>query len=280
MDVLSDAITAMRTGQPHASHRRRAAPWGMRFPSGDGIGFHAVLRGSVWLHPPGGGEPVRLDPGDVVLLPGGRSYGIADAPDTELRPADLGPDGRLRPQPPQADLDDTLTSSTLCGAYLLNPTRPHPLLADLPPVLRLSTRDGQHPALRSVIDLLDAELTRCPARLRRGGPRPARHPAALPAARLVRGPVRRAPGTAGPPPSRDPAVSAALHALHTDPAHAWTVGELGVRAGLSRAAFARRFTALVGQPPLTYLTWWRMTTAGRLLRDTDAPLRVVAARSG
>lgn len=52
----------------------------------------------------------------------------------------------------------------------------------------------------------------------------------------------------------DPAVSAALHEIHRAPAQQWTVEELGARAGLSRAAFARRFTALVGQPPLTYLT--------------------------
>ena len=55
---------------------------------------------------------------------------------------------------------------------------------------------------------------------------------------------------------------------------------LGAHAGLSRAAFARRFTALVGQPPLTYLTWWRLTTAARLLETTDVPLSVVAQRTG
>nr|WP_241251437.1 helix-turn-helix transcriptional regulator [Candidatus Protofrankia californiensis] len=51
-------------------------------------------------------------------------------------------------------------------------------------------------------------------------------------------------------------------------------------AGLSRAPFARRFAALVGQPPLSYLTWWRMTIAARLLRESDAPLSVIAGRVG
>src|SRR5436190_8548094 len=78
----------------------------------------------------------------------------------------------------------------------------------------------------------------------------------------------------------DPAISAALRDLHENPARSWTVAQLGARAGLSRAAFARRFTALVGQPPLTYLTWWRMTIAAQLLRGTDAPLAAVAARTG
>lgn len=72
----------------------------------------------------------------------------------------------------------------------------------------------------------------------------------------------------------------ALDAMHRDPAAPWTVATLATEAGLSRAAFARRFTALVGQPPLGYLTWWRMTTAARLLKTTDAPLRAVASQVG
>lgn len=58
------------------------------------------------------------------------------------------------------------------------------------------------------------------------------------------------------------------------------MAELGATGGLSRAAFARRFAALVGEPPLTYLTWWRMTTAGRLLRHDDLSLRQIAERTG
>jgi AraC-like DNA-binding protein len=71
-----------------------------------------------------------------------------------------------------------------------------------------------------------------------------------------------------------------LSAIHHDLTHPWTVEELGALAGLSRAAFARRFTTLVGRPPLGYLTWWRMTTGARLLRESDVPLRVVARQTG
>ncbi|MFF4779158.1 helix-turn-helix transcriptional regulator [Microtetraspora fusca] len=54
----------------------------------------------------------------------------------------------------------------------------------------------------------------------------------------------------------------------------------GRRAGLSRAAFSRRFTQFVGQPPLTYLTWWRLGTAARMLRDSDAALSEIAGAVG
>lgn len=79
---------------------------------------------------------------------------------------------------------------------------------------------------------------------------------------------------------RNPAISAALLALHRDPAHPWTVKTLADQAGLSRAAFAHRFTTLIGQPPLGYLTWWRLTLAARLLCESDAPLSEVAAQVG
>jgi AraC-like DNA-binding protein len=78
----------------------------------------------------------------------------------------------------------------------------------------------------------------------------------------------------------DPPTTAALRAIHRDPAHPWTVAALAAEAGLSRAPFARRFNDLVGQPPLTYLTWWRMITASRLLRASEAPLSLVAAQVG
>ncbi|WP_405167558.1 AraC family transcriptional regulator [Nocardia sp. NBC_01499] len=78
----------------------------------------------------------------------------------------------------------------------------------------------------------------------------------------------------------DPAVAAALRAVHEEPARSWTVPDLSHIAGVSRATLARRFTATVGEPPLTYVTRWRMLTAARLLRDTDAPLAAVARKVG
>jgi len=79
---------------------------------------------------------------------------------------------------------------------------------------------------------------------------------------------------------RDPAITTALRQIHRHPDKPWTVEDLAAVAGLSRAAFAKRFTTIIGQPPLGYLTWWRMTTAARMLRETGAPLRAVALRCG
>ncbi|MEU5052109.1 AraC family transcriptional regulator [Streptomyces sp. NPDC021096] len=278
MDVLSDAIAAMRTGLPHSSRAVKRAPWGVRFPASEGAGFHVVLQGSAYLLPPGDAAPVRMGPGDVVFLAHGYGHGLADRPGTPLEEARLEPDGSwptLRHTGPVHD-EDTLM---LCGAYRLTKARAHPLLTELPPFIHLPARVGAGGRLRAAVDLLGAELA---------DPQPGSD-AVVPAlldtlllyllrtwwlAERPEGPT----GWAGA--LNDPAVAAALHAIHDEPARGWTVEELGARAGLSRAAFARRFTTLVGQPPLAYLTWWRMTTAGRLLREAGDPLRTVAEQAG
>jgi AraC-like DNA-binding protein len=78
----------------------------------------------------------------------------------------------------------------------------------------------------------------------------------------------------------DPAVGAVLARMHEDPARPWTVATLAAEAGLSRAAFARRFSVLLGEPPIAYLTRWRMTRAQTMLRAGNAPLSAVAREVG
>ena len=79
---------------------------------------------------------------------------------------------------------------------------------------------------------------------------------------------------------RDPAVGTALRNIQREPHRPWTVATLARESNLSRAAFARRFTGLTGQPPLTYLTWWRMTIAAQLLQTSDESVDVIGGRVG
>jgi AraC-like DNA-binding protein len=266
MDVLSDAVTAMRTGKPHSARVRHPVPFGRRFAAVGGAGFHVVLEGTCWLTPESG-PPLALGVGDVAFLPRGNAHGLSDSPTTPLSSAPTAlPD----------DEDDLAgTSVLLCGAYLLDRSRTHPLLEDLPDVIHLPARVGTNPELRAAVDLLGVELLRS----RPGAD--AMVPALLEVLLLQ---ILRAhyaeSGTGWAAALRDPAVAAALRAIHGDLARAWTVGELAGLAGLSRAAFARRFGALVGRPPLGYLTWWRMTVAAGLLRDGELPLAAIARRVG
>jgi AraC-like DNA-binding protein len=276
MDVLSDVLVAMRTGRPAAARTSSHAPWGVRFHRGQDAGCHVVLSGSCWFlyeqH-----EPLRLGVGDVLFTPHGDGYALVDQPGSPLMDFDPAPDDN-------APLDEMriagagAVTELLCAYYRFDPARKHPLLTSLPAFIHVPARVGQHPSLRAAVDLLGTEL-----RDPRAGTE-----AALPAlidmlllyvlrAWLDEQPADHAGWASA---LRDPAITTALHGMHRHPDKSWTVEDLAAVAGLSRAAFAKRFTTIVGQPPLAYLTWWRMTLAAQLLRDSDAPLRAIAARCG
>jgi AraC-like DNA-binding protein len=273
VDVLSDVVSAARTGRPHAALATRSAPFGRRFPATPAAGFHVVLQGTCRLLP-SQAEPIALGPGDVAFLPRGSAHGLADASSTPAsEPPGIGYGDEESGREP--------ATTMLCGAYLLDRSGPHPLLGDLPEVIHLPARVGRHPELRAAVELLGAELRR--------PPRPGAD-AVLPTLldllllyilRAWFGDRRSGDSPTGWAAAlHDPAIAAALRAIHADPGRPWTVAELGRQARLSRAAFARRFTQLVGRPPLTYLTWWRLTVAARLLRTCDTPVNAIAQQVG
>ena len=280
MDVLSDVVAIMRSGSPRSARIAWRAPWGQRFPAVPAsVGFHVILQGSCWLVPPSGG-PLALSVGDVVFFPHGHAYGLADGPATSLAEPVCDPleDAELFVSD-SIGHDGPLTV-TLCGGYRLEPRHAHPLLSGLPESIHLPARPGHHPELRATIEMLGNEV---------GNPRLGADIVVLALLDMLLLYILRAWFEELPTPVRatgwaaalsDPAISAALQAIHRDPAHRWTVETLAAQAGLSRAAFSRRFTALIGQGPGTYLAWWRLSIAASMLRATDQPLSEVATRIG
>jgi uncharacterized cupin superfamily protein len=131
VDVLSDVIAVMRMGEPRSARVEWHAPWGQHFASVPGsAGFQVVLEGSCWLIPPNS-HPVQLGPGDVVFLPHGSGYALADSPSTPLTQPACDPQhdppwdqryasdvvGRTAQNGPQP------VTVTVCGGY---PARPEP----------------------------------------------------------------------------------------------------------------------------------------------------------
>ncbi|MFD8972048.1 AraC family transcriptional regulator [Streptomyces sp. NPDC059593] len=298
MDVLSDVIAVMRSGRPRSASVRWHAPWAQRFASVPGsAGFQVVLEGTCVLRSPGAGAgpgdgDVELATGDIVFLPHGTGHLLADSPASTTTTTTVVDAEDCVPVPSASPyvsdrVDPTgrggPVTALLCGTYELDPSRTHPLLHGLPDLIHLpAARPGRPPELAAAVELLAAELRR---------PRlgtDAVVPALLDTLLLyilriwfAEQAAAAAPGASGWAAAlADPAVTAALHAMHRSPDAPWTVERLAAEAGLSRAPFARRFAALVGRPPLAYLTWWRMTLAERLLRTTDAPLRTVAEQVG
>ncbi|MEU3786788.1 AraC family transcriptional regulator [Streptomyces sp900129855] len=288
MDVLSDVIAAMRIGRAHSARFEHHGPFAGRLPTTiPGAGFQVVLQGTCWLVPRHG-APIPLDSGDVAFLRHGSEVGIADHPSTPMADAPVPTlvGVSIRHSEPHAavpgNATDTAAAPTvmLCGAYLLDESRPHPLLQELPELIHLPARQGHLPELRSAIELLNGELEHP----REGADVIVRALLDMLLLYILRtwhdtqATHHRTTGWAAA--LRDPATASALQAIHADPSRQWTVEELAAHAGLSRPALARRFTTLLGQPPLSYLTWWRMTIAARLLRESDAPLATVANNVG
>ncbi|MER5637591.1 AraC family transcriptional regulator [Kitasatospora sp. NPDC002227] len=297
MDILTEVLASMRTSRPAAVRTDGRAPWGLRLPAVAGVGFHVVLHGSCWLlEPEAAWEPLLLREGDVVFLRDGHGHVLADDPATpptepgeaavamsERRSAGGGAGvTEFREGSPIGTLTvggDGAPTRLLCGAYHLDQGRPHPLVRQLPEVVHLETGTGRHPELTAAVQLLRTELDG--PRLGSDGIVPALVDSLLLyvlRAWLDGEPSHTLAGWAAA--LRDPLIAPALAAIHQAPASPWTVEALATRAGTSRATFARRFTALVGEPPLAYLTRWRMTTAADLLRDPALPLATVAARTG
>ncbi|MEO3786043.1 AraC family transcriptional regulator [Actinocorallia sp. B10E7] len=263
MDLFSDVIGSMRAGRKSFCRTRGTGRWGRRLEPFSGTGFHVVLEGGGWLVTPSA-PPVRLGAGDVVFVPYGAAHGLSGVPDRPFAELPTSTDAF-----PSGDAA-TSYADVVCGAYRLDKGQAHPFLRGLPDVIHM--RSDRHPAMRTLVGLLAD-------RPESGSGADTVVPALIDL--LLVHLLRAWHDDADPPAALgDPAIAAALHQMHNNPQHKWTVEELGAAVGMSRTAFARRFTSLVGLPPMTYLTGWRLNRGAWLLRETDAPLASIARQVG
>ncbi|MGA4543898.1 AraC family transcriptional regulator [Uniformispora flossi] len=285
MDVLSDLLHRARASHTAVRQLIQRPPWSLTFADPPPLSLVAALHGDAWVGIDDA-APTRLAQGDIALLRGPAPHTISDAPTT--RPLVVIRNGRKLSVDGSEAADRVRRSlaprtygggrsgadTVLRGSYDLHGQVGERVLADLPPLAVVPAG----PRTRAALDLLAAETAHdepgqdavlgrlldlvLVLALRAWWATPDGHPPAWYRA------------------TADPAVGAALRALHEEPARRWTVAALAAEAGLSRAAFAARFAALVGEPPLTYLTAWRMTLAADLLRDTDATVGAVGRLVG
>lgn len=299
-DLLSDVLRSVRLRGALYFHVNGTGAWAAEAPpsreiaaavmpgSEHVIEFHAVISGSGWGSVVGG-EPVRLDAGDVILFPHGNPHVISSAPGMR---APANPEGYFarvdEPRPFQLHLDareirlgklheDPPGTVLVCG-FLGCDLRPfNPLIASLPQLMHLRSGSGQDWALQCMRQA--ATEASCP---RPGGNAMLERLSEMLFIDAVRHYLRTLPDEssgwlAG---LRDRHVGHALALMHAKPAESWSVAELGRRVGLSRSAFHERFADMIGQTPMQYLTQWRMQAGAALLRDTGATVLSVAQDVG
>jgi AraC-like DNA-binding protein len=284
MDPLAGLLDGPRARGAFLLRSLLSAPWSLRIQDRAPLSLITVLRGEAWLLPDGG-EPVVLRPGDVAVTRGPAPYTVSDdpgtAPQAVIHPGqecstpggehlELLTDLGVRTWGNDPDAPTVL----LTGTYRMAGEISRPLLSALPPLLVLPgetwhsplvgllgteiSRDeqGQAAVLDRLLDLLLIAVLRTWFS-RRG--------AAAPRWYLAH---------------TDPVVGLALRLLDQTPARPWTVATLAAETGVSRAALARRFAELVGEPPMTYLTGRRLALAADLLREPEATVGSVARRVG
>ncbi len=283
MDALVGLLNGVRAQGAFVLRLALEPPWSMRIQDEAPLTLICLSRGSAMLVPDASG-PIPIGPGDVVLARGTERYVLADEEST----------------PPQVVIDPGQRCTTLAGeelrlamslgvrtwgnsttgtmravvcAYEGRSAVSARLLDALPPIVVLRAADwdsplpdllameavredaGQEAFLDRLVDLLLLDVLRTWF--------------AMPG---------RAPGWWNA--QTDPPIDQALRLIHANPEHPWTVANLAAAVGCSRPAFARRFTAVVGEPPIAFLTSWRLALAADLLESPQATIASVARRVG
>ncbi|WP_372350859.1 AraC family transcriptional regulator [Streptomyces sp. KL116D] len=271
MDAFGDLLRGVRAQGSLFGSSILSPPWALDFVDGAPLTLCTVLSGAGWIvpeHRPA--EEVRA--GETVIVRGPMPFAFVDEVGTQAEriacgehcaTPESGGTRHRRGWHDRGDADDGATT-LIVGAYPVHGELSRRLLDALPGVLRVpgggeSDPIWSHlaaevaadvPGQQVVLDRLLDWMLVCALREyfdRPGGGAPAWYTA-----------------------QRDPVVGDALRLLHTEPTAPWTVSALAERTGVSRSTLAKRFADLVGEPPLTYLTGWRMTLAADLLVEDEA----------
>jgi AraC-like DNA-binding protein len=304
VDTLSDLLRAVRLRGALYFFVEGVEPWAAEAPPArdlvptimPGVGhlleFHGVARGSCWAAVVGE-PPVRLEAGDVVLFPQGDPHVISSAPGMRADVPDFS--ALFTPRPARlpfalsygeqgvttARLDGggRATTTIACG-FLGFDARPfNPLLSALPRLIHMpGAAAGEHSWIETFLRTTVEESSR----RRPGGEAILERMSEMMFVDVLRRYVEALPEgqTGWLAGLRDPGVGRVLALLHERPGDPWTLETLGEQAGLSRSVLHERFAHFVGQPPMQYLTAWRMQLAAARLRNTDAKLIEIALDVG
>lgn len=290
MDALSETLRVVRLTGAIFINGRFTAPWCYQSPRADAAArllepsaeriviFHLITEGECYVEIENE-PPVHLTAGDVVVFPQGHAHRMTTEPG--LSPARGAPLEKVLTRRPRQLMygGGGATTRLVCGYMACDARLARMLLAGLPPLVRVSVR-GSNAGI-----WLEASVRYALAEAR--SPRPGGAGVLSKLAEVLFIEVLRlymndvSQGCTGWLAGlNDRIVGAALSALHTRPAHAWTLEELAHEADTSRSVLAERFQQLVGSSPMHYLTQWRMLLAANLLSRSNAPLTRIAEDVG
>jgi AraC-like DNA-binding protein len=279
-DPLGEALHALRMSGAFYCNSAFTEPWGLTLPPlADYLWFHVVTAGRVSLDV-GDGEPTTLHSGDLALVTQGAGHRLGSDP-TAPAPGILD-----LPREEISDRYEVLRhggggalTRMMCGAVRFDHPAARSLVALLPEIIYLDAGSAPDVAwMQGTLGLIAAETRH----LRPGGEAVITRLADVLVIQAIRSWMDTDPsaqaGWLGA--LRDRQIGRALSLIHGDPARAWTVAALADELPMSRSAFAARFTELVDEPVMQYVTRWRMRVAVNALRDEGATVAQLADRLG
>lgn len=275
MDTLSLILDDMHFDGVVFAATHNTAPWAWSLATPGLASFHIVTSGQAWLMREDR-PPTLIQTGDLFVLPAGCPHRIQDKPQTQAMPTELLPImTQSARDTPQLHGGGGTACTLISGHARFDVGMAAPLIAALPAEMHVRGL-GEAPPLWLAIGLqfLGQEVA---------SPRPAQQAIInrlgdILFMECIREHVESVPEGSGNwlAALKDRALSSALAQIHRDPRRAWTVPELAAHACLSRSAFAERFSQVLGEPPLTYLTRHRMRLAARHLGGTTLPVGKIA----
>lgn len=284
MDAVSGLLDGPRARGAFVLRSLLRPPWSLLIRDEAPLSLIVVVAGRAYVSD-AGGEPWLLRRGDIAVVCGPDPYTVSDDPNTPtqavIHPGQICTDPEGNPLAALSELgvrtwgnDPAGPDVLITGTYQLRTETSRRLLAALPTVLVQPVSEADRPLL----DWLAREVSRDDP----GQPAVLDRLLDLLLVSTVRSWFARSetPAPGWYVAHADPVLSPVLKVIEHQPEHPWTVASLADTAGVSRAALARRFNDVVGEPPMTFLTNWRLALAADLMLEPEATLSSVARRVG
>ncbi len=277
--VLTDVLSTLELKGWLSSCEAVVAPWRFDFLASHDSPFHIFHAGGGYLRVEGDRAPLRVEDGDVVVFPHGHAHTIYDEPASPSTQPAIQLDYNAHSGYAISLAESEATEMILlCGAFRFDDPGDFPLLHRLPTIIHIPGEQGRMaPDLATIVRFIAHEsVSQQP-----GAEVMLRRLTEMLFIQVVRVWIdQQAEDTDGWLAAlRDQPISTALGLMQRSPERGWKVEELADAVALSRSAFSSRFTRLVGEPPMKYLTHWRMHTAKRLLKN-GVPLEELAQLLG
>jgi AraC-like DNA-binding protein len=282
-DALTDILQTVHLQSTILGTAHFTAPWSIHIPAEDEdeATIHVVMKGQCWLLVQEGSHPIHLQAGDLVILLQNQEHTICDDPTSPT--VELEEVIARKPDPGYKRIaygGSGLLTQLVSGTFKFRSDRTrNPLLSALPLLIHIENEVGQFiPWVETTLQFIAAEIEinqlGCQCVLSRL--------ADVLFIQAIRAYVAALPVDQGNwlRALTDAEIGIALSWMHHHPDQSWTVASLAAKIPMSRSAFAERFNQLVGQPPMQYLTTWRMVKAGNLLQESQLGIRDIATQVG